>query len=150
MPVVNAFGTWRYLGEIAKVTQEWQFFTEFPQSKNSVLWLQQFGDLNWIPQYQVRGYIRAAYFDGTRYLFDRDWRRIWPKDEPEILQYPYPPDLITEPLPQRQFQIKYTVPWRKTQLQRDFTWTVELFEKTDTLATYPGDLYPAVLEEQQQ
>jgi len=150
MAVVNEFGTWRNLGMIT-VSQDWQFFPEFPSSKNSTFWIQQSGDLNFVPRLSVWAWIRSAYFDGTRYLFDRRWIKIHAKDEPEIITNPYPPDMVKDPLPQRQIQIKYATRWNSSYYNLpNFTWNFELLEKTDTLNVYPGDPYPAVIQDSAQ
>lgn len=146
--VVNQFGTWRDLGSVT-LSQDWQFFPEFPSTKNSVFWVEQSGDLNFVPRLSVTAWIRSAYFDGLRYLFDRRWIKLFAKDEPEIITNPYPPDLIKDPLPQRQIQVKYTTRWKASYyVLPDFTWNFQIFEKTDTLNVYPGDTYPAVIEEE--
>lgn len=147
MPIFNAFGAWEDLGTINPLAEQWQFFPLFPKSKNSTFWLFQHGDLNLIPKLQVRAYIRAAYYTGSSYIFDRRWVPIYAKDEPEVFNYPYPPDLIRDPLPQRQFQARYKTRLRVGQILPEFNWTLQLFEKTDTLAIYPGDLYPAEIQD---
>ena len=62
--------------------------------------------------------------------------KVWPKDEPEIIQLPYPADLQGDPLPQRQIQIMLARRYRYADLSVN-GYTVELFEKVSSNVTYP-------------
>ena len=151
MAVFNQFGSWRNLGKV-ELTADWQFFPEFVSTKNSTFWIVQSGNLDWIPKISVFAYLRSAYFDGTRYIFDRNWIRVYPKKEQEFIRNPYPPDIIVDPLPQRQLQVKFTTRWYPPNYYKlpNFTWEFEVFEKLESLNVYPGDPYPAIIEDSAQ
>ena len=62
--------------------------------------------------------------------------KLYPKNEPEIIQIPYPPDLQSDPLPQRQIEIKLAKRYRYADLAVN-GYTVELFEKVSSNVVYP-------------
>lgn len=135
MPVFDQFGQWESIGVI-EPTREWQIFPLFCNSPNSTFRI--FYHCN-RPQYLplLRPlHLRAAYFAGY-YFFDEKWKKLFPKDSPETLQYPYPPDMLTTPLPPRQFQIKHATVRNRLIPDTDVVLTVEIFEKISSNVPYP-------------
>ena len=151
MPVVDQMGIWEDLGILDPLADDWQFFPLFPQKENSTFKIFYIGDIEKIKAWRVGSYIRASYFSGSQYFFDRHWLRLYPKHEPEIITYHYPQDLIKENLPQRQFQAKRRL-FYKRDLFRNAApdLGLQIFEKVDSEVIYPGDPYPAVIEDQVQ
>lgn len=148
--IIDQFGTWENLGSISPVADDWQTFPLFANHPTGTLKLYFNGNSELLRDWKISGWIRAMYFSGSKYFFDQRWLRIYPKDEPEILHYPYPPDLIKDPLPSRQFQVKRRIYWRKEFKDNAPDFGVQLVVKTDSQVIYPGDPYPAIIEEEQQ
>jgi hypothetical protein len=147
----DELGAWEDLGILDPLADDWQFFPLFPRKEHSAFKVFFVGNIELLRKWRVSAYIRAAYFSGSQYFFDRFWLRLYPKEEPEIITYPYPNDLIKGDLPQRQFQAKRRLFYRNNPF-REATPSIglQIFEKTDSQVVYPGDPYPAVLEEEQQ
>ena len=153
MPVVDEMGVWEDIGTLNPLADDWQFFPFFPKKENSTFKIFYLGDINKLQSWRVSAYIRASYFSGSQYFFDRYWLRLYPKSEPEIITYHYPQDLIKEDLPQRQFQAKRRLRFRSARrehLKNTPDLGLQIFEKVDSEVVYPGDPYPAVIEDQVQ
>lgn len=150
MPVIDDFGTWENIGQVNPVGDDWQPFPFFPTKETSALKLFFYGDFKALRDWRVSCWLRALYFSGNQYFFDHKWLRLYPKGEPEIITYDFPADLIVDPLPTRQFEVKRRLTFRNKPF-RDLTpnFGVQLLAKTDSQVIYPGDRYPAVLEEEQ-
>lgn len=138
MAVVDSFGVWENLG-VVRPTFDWQFlplFTNSPTTALRIIYFSEVPEAGFNAQHPW-GYLRGVYFSGSSYWFDRNWLRLYPKDEPEILQYPYPPDLMNDPLPQRQYQVKLSDSRYARRLAIDRRWSCQLLKKIDSNVTYP-------------
>lgn len=150
MPIVDELGIWEDLG-IVEISPDWQFFPFFPKSENSTLRIFQTGEIDLLGKYRNWAYIRASYFSGGFYIFDK-WIRVYPSHDQTIIQYPWPLDLIKSPLPQRQFQIKRGFPNRLGYVPNDKLWQIQIWEKQDspnTINPALGEKYPATVEDTQ-
>lgn len=137
MAIADAFGVWENLGNVSPVF-DWQFTPLSPTAPTSTLRIIYYSQA--IAGFNLNhplGWLRASYFSGSSYWFDHNWIKLYPKDEPEIIHYPYPPDLIKEPLPQRQFQIKFSDSRYARRLAIDRKWSCEIFAKVSTNVFYP-------------
>lgn len=148
MAIVDKLGVWEDLGLLDPLADDWQFFPNFPKKEHSSFRIFFQGNIELLRKWKISAWIRAAYFSGSQYFFDSYWLRVYPKDEPEIITYRYPSDLIKDDLPQRQFQAKRRLRFRNWE-ENAPSIGLRIFEKTDSEVVYPGDPYPAVLEEQQ-
>ena len=133
MTIVDDFGVWENIGTIVPAF-DWQIFPNFPSTPNAAFRIFYTGDFD--RTFYPPAFLRGMYFSGSRYFFDRDWVKVFPKNEPEIIQLPYPPDLQADPLPQRQIQIKLASRYRYADLSVN-GYTVELFEKVSSNVVYP-------------
>lgn len=133
MAIFDQFGQWASMGTIIP-SFDWQFFPLFAMTPNSTFRIKFLGIKagDWYPPL----YVRNSFFTGSEYLFDRHWVKLWAKDEPETFQLPYPADLIRDPLPQRQIQLKLAPRWRYSEVGMR-NWLVEIWEKTDSNVVYP-------------
>ncbi|AFY39890.1 hypothetical protein Lepto7376_3714 [[Leptolyngbya] sp. PCC 7376] len=133
MPIVDDFGVWEGLGTVVPAF-DWQLFPLFPSTPNAAFRVFYIGDFDrtWYPP----AFVRGVYFSGSQYFFDRNWVKLYPKNEPEIIQIPYPADLQSDPLPQRQIEIKLARRYHYADLSVN-GYTVELFEKVSSNVVYP-------------
>ncbi|WP_030006329.1 hypothetical protein [Picosynechococcus sp. NKBG042902] len=133
MAIFDQFGQWESMGTVVP-SFDWQFLPLFATTPHSTFRIKFFGmgDRTWYPPIHVRN----SFFTGAEYLFDRRWVKMWPKDEPETFQLPYPADMIADPLPQRQIQVKLAGRWRYYDLNPQ-GYMVEIWEKTDSDVVYP-------------
>lgn len=151
MPVIDDFGTWEDLGIIPEIVDDWQFFPLFPSKETSAFRVYFQGNIELLQKWRVSCWIRGAYFSGAQYFFDQKWLRLYPKSEPEIITYPYPADLIRDPLPSRQLQVKRRLTYKREPFKAATpSLGIQILAKTDTNVIYPGEPYPAILEEEQQ
>ncbi|PNW40083.1 UNVERIFIED_CONTAM: hypothetical protein BEN50_15040 [Euhalothece sp. KZN 001] len=151
MPIIDDLGIWEDIGSLSFLVDDWQFFPFFPKKEHSTFKVFFLGDIDLLRKWRVSCWIRGAYFSGSQYFFDRNWLRLYPKEEPEIITYPYPVDLIKDDLPQRQIQAKRRLTYRKDPFkQATPALGLQILEKVDSEAIYPGDPYPAVIEDTAQ
>lgn len=150
--IFNDFGTWENLGNV-DVSIDWQILPFFASTPNSTFWVAyvinkpEFVDI--LPPI----YLRGLYFTGSVYLADQNWKRLFAKDEPEIIEYPYPADLITDPIIPRQIQLKFGRGKQAILNRHNLSVEVQVFEKISTSVVYPigsVELQPTPTEEPAQ
>lgn len=137
MTIVDKTGIWRSLGAIA-ANQDWVTFPlacTTPYSSFRLVWTPQRLFNEAIAQRQFY-YLRQLIFTGSQYIEDSRWRRIYPSESPQIVEVPYPPDLIKDPLPQRQLEIKLRIN-KKIGNSIYSLWTLEIFEQQVSNVLYP-------------
>jgi hypothetical protein len=137
MPIFDQFGAWNSLGTV-NVSFDWQYFPLFPNTKNSTYRV--FHQLNQPPEY-FRSlpplYFRSSFFAGNSYFYSEDWIKRYAKNESGVLDIPYPPDLIVDPLPQRQIQIKFGSRHQHRIYRNNIALSVTLYEKASSNVVYP-------------
>lgn len=137
--VIDGSGIWEDLGVVTPDPANWILFPYPCKTAFSTLKIEFIGDVNtW-----VYCWLRAVYQTQTGFIYDHRWRRLYPKPEVEILEYPYPQDLIKNPLPQRYFEIKKNLKSKYigSAVYDPAIWSVRLLEKQDSLATTtPGGI----------
>jgi len=143
MPTVDNLGVWKDLGTVNPVVNDWQFFPYFAETEHSTFKLFFQGDIEILQNWKVSAYIRAVYFSGSQYFADENWIRVYPKHDPEIISYPYPADMVKDPLPPRQFQCRRKLRYNNEPFRKASPILgLQLQEKADTNVIYPGDPYP--------
>jgi hypothetical protein len=118
--ILDNFGEWKNLGEI-QPSLDWQIFPEFA-GNGEIFWL------NFSEKSSTHyGYIRAIYWSGSQYIFDNSWIKIFPKDEPEIIVYPFPKTFRGKGVNQRQIQVKKRPRYRASVVY-DTDWNISILE----------------------
>lgn len=118
--ILDSFGEWQSLGEIYP-SLDWQIFPGFAGDGEIFR-------LTYSEKSSTHyGYIRAIYWTGSQYIFDNSWKKIFPKDELEILTYPFPKTFRERGIQKRQFQVQKRS-WYRKSVTYDRNWTIQLFE----------------------
>lgn len=147
MPIFDRFGRWDSVGSVI-VSFNWQFFPLFPSTPNSLY--RAFYTLNRTSEY-FRAipplHFRSSFFSGTEYFYSQKWVKAWAKDAPEVLELPYPADLVVNPLPQRQIQVKFAHNHQHRIYPNGITLSVQLFEKTSSFVVHPSGPVPEEVPE---
>lgn len=94
MALTDYAGTWEYRGSVLPLTSlppsyVWTSFESGTNAGNGIVRLTYYGDFTNLKTF---GYIRPVYNMGD-YIYG-SWRRIYPKEEKELLVFRSPPELV--------------------------------------------------------
>lgn len=135
--LVDETGVWRSLGGIA-ANNDWvalPLACTTPFASFRLNWNPTVASDRAIAERQTY-YLRQLIYTGSKYLEHGKWIRIYPSEESQIIEIPYPPDLIGDPLPQRLIQVKLQTR-RKIGYSTYALWRLEVFEKVNSNVAYP-------------